>query len=148
IRELLDEASGGRPVVIAEDSRHNRWANSRALELAGITADTIPSGGVTVLDPDDGTPTGVLLEAAGIPVQEAYDRSGGLTVEQHRAASQHGVALANSVGITSFQDAGVSTDILGALSALDADGALHAWVVSSLLINDEIFGVDPIGTPL
>lgn len=147
-RLLLDEAAGGRPVVLMEDSRHNRWANTRALELAGIAVDSIPASGVTVLDPDDGTPTGVLLEAAGIPVQEAYDRSGGLSTAQHRAASRRGVELLNSFGITTFQDAGVSLDILGALAALDREGELHAWVVSSLLINDEIFGVDPIGEPL
>lgn len=147
-RHRLDEASGGRPVVIVEDSRHNRWANTRALELAGITADSIPSSGVTILDPEDGTPTGVLLEAAGIPVQEAYDRSGGLTPEQHVAASRRGVELLNSFGITTFQDAGVSVEILDPLSTLDRADELHAWVVSSLLINDEIFGFDPIGEPL
>lgn len=147
-RRRLDEAAGGRPVVIVEDSRHNRWASSRALELAGITADSIPAGGVTLLDPDDGTPTGVLLEAAGIPVQEAYDRSGGLTAAQHVAASRRGVELLNSFGITTFQDAGVSTDILSALATLDRADELHAWVVSSLLVNDEIFGFDPIGESL
>lgn len=147
-RLRLDEAAGGRPVVLVEDSRHNRWANTRALELAGITAGSIPSSGVTMLDPDDGTPTGVLLEAAGIPVQEAYDRSGGLTPAQHAAASRRGVELLNSFGITTFQDAGVSIDILQALADLDRADELHAWVVSSLLINDEIFGVDPIGEPL
>jgi predicted amidohydrolase YtcJ len=131
-----------------EDSRHNRWASTRALELAGITADSIPTSGVTLLDPDDGTPTGVLLEAAGIPVQEAYDHSGGLTPEQHAAASRRGIELLNSFGITAFQDAGVSVDILAALAGLDRADELHAWVVSSLLINDEIFGFDPIGAPL
>lgn len=147
-RRLLDDAAGGRPVVLMEDSRHNRWANSRALELAGITADSIPEAGVTLLDPDDGTPTGVLLEAAGIPVQEAYDRSGGLTAAQHAAASRRGVEILNSFGITTFQDAGVSVEILEALAALDRADELDAWVVSSLLINDEIFGFDPIGEPL
>lgn len=147
-RQRLDEAAGGRPVVIVEDSRHNRWANSRALELAGIAPDSIPEGGVTVLDAHDGTPTGVLLEAAGIPVQEAYDRSGGLTAEQHAAASRRGVEILNSFGVTAFQDAGVSVDILGALAGLDRADELDAWVVSSLLINDEIFGFDPIGEPL
>ncbi len=147
-RRRLDEAAGGRPVALMEDSRHNRWASTRALELAGITAASIPASGVTVLDPDDGTPTGVLLEAAGIPVQEAYDRSGGLTADQHAAASRHGIELLNSFGITAFQDAGVSVDILAALAGLDRADELHAWVVSSLLINDEIFGFDPIGSPL
>lgn len=147
-RLRLDEASGGRPVVLMEDSRHNRWANTRALHLAGITADDIPASGVTMLDPDDGTPTGVLLEAAGIPVQQAYDRSGRLTREQHVAASRRGVELLNSFGITTFQDVGATIEILQALTDLDRAGELHAWVVSSLLVNDEIFGADPIGEPL
>ena len=147
-RRRLDDAAGGRPVMLMEDSRHNRWANTRALELAGITATSIPSSGVTMLDPDDGTPTGVLLEAAGIPVQEAYDADGGLSPEQHVAASRRGVELLNSFGITTFQDAGVSVDILHALATLDRAGQLNAWVVSSLLINDDIFGVAPIGIPL
>lgn len=148
VRRRLDEAAGGRPVVIAEDSRHNRWASTRALELAGITAGAVPAAGVTVLDPEDGTPTGVLLEAAGIPVQEAFERAGGLTAAQHREASRRGVELVSSYGITAFQDAGVSVEILGALADLDRAGELDAWVVSSLLVNDEIFGVDPVGMPL
>lgn len=148
VRRRLDEAAGGRPVVIAEDSRHNRWASTRALELAGITAGSVPAGGVTLLDPEDGTPTGVLLEAAGIPVQEALERAGGLTAAQHREASRRGVELVSSYGITAFQDAGVSVEILGALADLDRAGELDAWVVSSLLVNDEIFGVDPVGMPL
>ncbi|QAY58894.1 amidohydrolase [Microbacterium protaetiae] len=147
-RRRLDEAAGGRPVMIAEDSRHNRWASTRALELAGITAETLPEGGITVLDPEDGTPTGVLIEAAGIPVQAAFERSGGLSPAQHAAASARGVELANSYGITAFQDAAVSVDILQALASLDQADALNAWAVTSLLINDEIFGFSPLGDAL
>ena len=147
-RARLDEAAGGRPAVIMEDSRHNRWANTRALELAGITADAIPDGGVTVLDPDDGQPTGILLEAAGIPVEEALARSGGLSPEQHRRSSQRGVEMLNGYGVTAFQDAAVSRDILAALQSLDEAGELNAWVVSSLTVNDEIFGFDPVGETL
>lgn len=147
-RRRLDEAAGGRPVMLAEDSRHNRWASSRALELAGITPETIPAGGETLLDPVDGTPSGVLLEAAGIPVQEAYDGAGGLSAEQHRAASRRGVELLNSYGVTAFQDAGASLQILEALADLDRAGELNAWAVSSLLINDPIFGFDPVGVEL
>ncbi len=148
VRARLDEAAGGRPAVIVEDSRHNRWANTRALQLAGITADSIPEGGVTVLDPVDGEPTGILLEAAGIPVEEAVARGGGLTGEQHRRASARGVELLNACGVTAFQDAAVSQDILAALQSLDEAGELDAWVVSSLTVNDEIFGFDPVGEPL
>lgn len=148
-RARLDEASGGRPVMLMEDSRHNRWANSRALELAGITADSDPGeGGVIELDPVSGRPTGVLLESAGLPVEEAMARTRRLSAEQHRAASKRGVELLNSYGVTAFQDAAVSLEILEALRALDAEGELDAWVVSSLTVNDQIFGYDPVGEGL
>lgn len=36
-RQRMDEATGGRPALLKDDSKHNRWVNTRALELAGIT---------------------------------------------------------------------------------------------------------------
>ncbi|MFT4210304.1 MAG: amidohydrolase [Microbacterium sp.] len=147
-RTRLDEAAGGRPVMLSDDSHHNRWANTTALRLAGITAGSIPADGVTLLDAADGEPTGVLLEAAGILVAQAYEAAGGLTSAQQRAASRRGVELLNGFGVTAFQDAAVSLEILGALAALDADDELNAWVVSSLTVNDEIFGFDPVGAAL
>jgi predicted amidohydrolase YtcJ len=143
-RRALDRAAGGRPVSLADDSRHNRWVSSRALELAGITAATPdPPGGEIVRDGDE--PSGLLLEAAGVLVERV---TGGLTPDQHRRASRRAIEILHGFGVTAFQDAGVSTDILGALKALDDAGELDAWVVSSLLVNDPIFGFDPIGAPL
>ncbi|UOR00489.1 amidohydrolase [Leucobacter allii] len=139
----LDDAAGGRPVMLTDDSHHNRWVSSRALELAGVAL-----GDPGVVQDSDGRATGVLLEAAGIPVARAQREVGGLTEAQERAASRHGVAILNSFGITAFQDAGVSTQTLEALRALDADGELDAWAVTSMLVNDEIFGHAEIGEEL
>ncbi|GLZ37062.1 amidohydrolase [Actinokineospora sp. NBRC 105648] len=148
-RHALDEAAGGRPVALSDDSRHNRWVSSRALELAGVTAATAdPAGGVIVRDPATGAPTGVLLEAAGVLVERALRETRALSDEQHASASRHAIGILHSFGITAFQDAGVSVDILSALKSLDEAGELAAWVVSCLLINDPIFGFDPIGLPL
>ncbi|WP_336992850.1 amidohydrolase [Leucobacter sp. VD1] len=139
----LDEAAGGRPVMLSDDSHHNRWVSSRALELAGVEPD---QDGVVV--DADGRHTGVLFEAAGIPVARALHAAGGLSAEQDRQASQRGVEILNSYGVTAFQDAAVSTPTLEALRSLDASGELNAWVVSSMLINDEIFGYTPVGEDL
>jgi hypothetical protein len=147
-RLRLDEASAGHPVMLSDDSHHNRWANTRALRLAGIAKDAIPAEGVTLLDAADGEPTGVLLEAAGILVAKAHAEAGGLTADQHRQASARGVELLGAYGVTTFQDAAVSIDILAALKSLDDAGELNAWVVSSLTINDEIFGYELIGDGL
>lgn len=127
----LDEAASGRPVMLIDDSHHNRWASSRAMQLAGIEHST-----------------GVLFEAAGLPVAAVGDAASALSPAQERAAARRGVEILNSFGITAFQDAGVSTHILEALRSLDEGGDLDAWVVTSMLINDEIFGFPEIGDDL
>lgn len=139
----LDEAAGGRAVVLSDDSHHNRWVSTRAMALAQVSA-----GQPGVLLDDSGRATGVLLEAAGLPVAQAQQDAGALSLADERRASRRGVEILNSFGITAFQDAGVSTGILRALHSLDAAGELDAWVVSSMLVNDEIFGFADIGEDL
>lgn len=62
----LDAAAGGRPVMLSDDSHHNRWVNSRAMAIAGVS---VGQPGVVV--DAEGRPTGVLYEAAGLPVARA-----------------------------------------------------------------------------
>lgn len=61
----LDEAISDRPVILVDSAGHSALVNSRAMALAGITADTPdPEGGEIVRDPKTGEPTGLLLEDA------------------------------------------------------------------------------------
>ncbi|HEV2217825.1 MAG TPA: amidohydrolase [Candidatus Dormibacteraeota bacterium] len=63
-RRELDQGTGGRPAFIDERGGHSRVANTAALRAAGITASTPdPLGGRIGRDPD-GTPNGLLQEAA------------------------------------------------------------------------------------
>lgn len=60
----MDEVSHGQPVVLWHTSGHALTANSRVLELAGITDNTPnPPGGELERD-EHGRPTGVLKESA------------------------------------------------------------------------------------
>ncbi len=62
VRQELDAVSGERPVVLRSIGRHVACANTKALELAGITRDSVaPPGGRIDLDAN-GEPTGVLHE--------------------------------------------------------------------------------------
>lgn len=148
-RQALDNAAGDRAVLLTDDSGHNRWASSLALKQAQITSDSPdPSGGQILRDPQSGEPSGVMLEAAGRQMALSIPEHARPTTEQQRACSRRGIELLHGYGVTTFQDAAVSTDILSALRALDGDDELAAWVVSSLLINDPIFGVSPVGEEL
>ncbi len=64
-REFLDEISSTHAIYLTDDSGHNGWVNTKALELAGIDANTPePEGGTIKRDPL-GRPNGVLVETAG-----------------------------------------------------------------------------------
>jgi predicted amidohydrolase YtcJ len=64
-RAQLDKAAGGRPVMLRDDSHHNRFVSSAALAAAGITGQTPnPPHGEIVRDSRTGEATGLLLEGA------------------------------------------------------------------------------------
>jgi len=62
----LDAAVSDRPVVLHAVDHHTIWVNSKALELARITADTKDPDGGTIARRDDGSPKGTLREPAAM----------------------------------------------------------------------------------
>lgn len=141
----MDEACGGRPVMLRDDSKHNRWASSAALRAAGITADTPDPDGGQILRDATGEPTGVLIEAGGLLVEEALAAHQPMSVEETAQAAARGIEMLHAHGITAFQDAAASLQLMEALHHLDSEGRLKAWTVTSMLANDFIFGADPLG---
>jgi predicted amidohydrolase YtcJ len=63
----LDEISSDRPILLIQATFHQSVANSRALELMGITRSTRDPRCGTILRESDGMPTGVLVESAQVP---------------------------------------------------------------------------------
>lgn len=127
----LDRAGAGHPVVLRDDSFHNRWANSAALRLAGITAASVsPGNGVIDKDPATGAPTGLLKEfAAFATLEQAIPPR--TDARQSQAAAAAGVTLA-SFGITGVQDAYANEAMLRVWRQADRDGKLPLHMVSSL----------------
>ncbi|HZT95625.1 MAG TPA: amidohydrolase [Chloroflexota bacterium] len=63
-RDDLDAVTTERPVVLSHTSGHVLTANSRAIELAGITSQTDDPPGGEIERDESGRPTGVLKETA------------------------------------------------------------------------------------
>jgi len=61
---LLDQLSTDHPIYLTIQSLHAAWVNSRAMEIANITAQTPDPPGGTIVRHADGTPNGILLESA------------------------------------------------------------------------------------
>jgi predicted amidohydrolase YtcJ len=63
-RDWIDSLTGETPVFVARLDGHMGLANTRALELAGVTAATQDPEGGTIVRDAAGEPTGVLKDAA------------------------------------------------------------------------------------
>lgn len=101
-RRDIDSVVADRPVYLRAYDGHTAWANSKALEVSGVTSATEFSGfGEIVRDPD-GTPTGVLKEGAMGLVSRNIPA---VTKAQRLAALEKGIGTAHALGITSIQNA-------------------------------------------
>ena len=61
-RFMLDKVTGGRPAFIFYKDTHTAWVNSRALEVAGMSAETPDPPGGRIERLPDGSPSGLLRE--------------------------------------------------------------------------------------
>ncbi|MEM7330388.1 MAG: amidohydrolase [Pseudomonadota bacterium] len=106
-KEDLDRVAPNNPVFLQDVDGHSAWANSRALAIGGITADTLsPAGGDILRDPDTGEPTGILLETAKtlITDTDAYIQGIQLSDEERLDALAQVTSFANSVGLTAAHE--------------------------------------------
>jgi len=119
----LDRISGDKAIYFEDDATHNAWVNSRALELAGISAETPDPAGGSFVREDNGEPNGLVLETAK-PIVEAAIPD--LTYEQDMASIAKAVELANSYGLTGINEARTPPHVAPAYKQLDEEGRLTA----------------------
>jgi predicted amidohydrolase YtcJ len=133
-RSDLDAIVPDRPVMLESRDVHSLWVNSKALEVAGITAETAdPASGVIVRD-SSGEPGGTLHEDAMDLVYSVVPET---SAEENAQALMIAQAEMHSLGIVSFQDAMVDRELLQPYLAAARGGKLTAHVVLSLLWDRE-----------
>jgi hypothetical protein len=139
-RQQLDELVPDRPAYMTCYDGHTGWANTAALKLAGITANTPdPTDGVVVKDPKTGEPTGILKEAAQrlmskvLPQPTPADR-----LRAIRRASEEATRL----GITTLHEAGTGEETLAQFEEARQSGALTVRVYASLAVTDAMTDAD------
>lgn len=133
-RQLLDSVIPDRPVLLVNRDHHGAWANTRALELAGLTRESAdPFDGRIEREPD-GTPSGMLQEGATALVSRIVPPS---TPAERLAGLLRAQKLLHSLGITGWQDAllgvfGGKPDPSDAYLAAAREGTLTARVTGAL----------------
>ncbi|MBB3231833.1 amidohydrolase [Halomonas stenophila] len=138
-KAVLDAIDTERPIIVYDVWGHAALANSRALELAGIDADTPdPQGGVIKHD-DRGRPNGWLYDDAQFLVDEAMPERPPLDPVD---AARRGLAVLAEEGITSFQAQSESRDTVETFAELrEAHGLTaraHFLIDSGAKTGDEL----------
>lgn len=96
-RHDLDRITAEHPIFLRRKCGHAGWANSLALKLADIDAETPdPAGGEIARDPITGEPTGILLERAMELVDNLIQEP---TPEEALAAVKNAMHHVHTMGI-------------------------------------------------
>jgi predicted amidohydrolase YtcJ len=140
-RQELDRVLPDRPGFFFAIDGHSMWANSAALEKAGVgrdTPDPVPGFSYYVRD-EHGEPTGYVLEVeAVLSLVNAVDP---ISLQSMQALLETWLPKASAAGITTVFDAGVPPigDDQGALISLYTDleqhGKLPFRVVASYMVK-------------
>ncbi|MEJ1962717.1 MAG: amidohydrolase [Gammaproteobacteria bacterium] len=101
-REWLDKISGDKAVIFRDTSFHNRWVNSKALALAGISKKSPEIPGGQIVRDASGEPNGLLFERAARPVEDLVPD---WTPQQYVQAAREAMKVANRLGITGLKEA-------------------------------------------
>ena len=137
----LDEIVPDKPAYVADESGHNAWVNTRALEAAGVTANTLdPPAGYFERN-ESGSLTGRVFESAMntftdlLPVQDVVTQQLGITKFLRQATEKGVTTIGNGYNFERH---------LEAWQELKAGGELELHVV---LFQDGNFGTGEL-TPV
>ena len=119
--EQLDEFVADRPVYLTRVDGHAAWLNSKALEVAGITSETVSPDGGQIIKDAQGNPTGVLIDNAVNLVEPLIPEP---TASEKKQAFQLAFNHLLSLGITSVHDAGVPAVDLSIYKGMQHQGEM------------------------
>lgn len=131
-RGTLDALTSKRPIWVQSSFGHTGLVNSRALQLAGITAQTHDPLGGKVGRETSGNPSGILEDAGQEIVAKQIAAA---TPAENVKAAAAALDAFRKQGVTTFLDAMAEEPALAAFTALQRDGKLTARAHFAVLIT-------------
>ncbi len=134
--DSLDLVVNDKPVWLRRIDGHAGWANTKAMELAGVTRESEDPNGGQIIRDENGYPTGVFIDtamnyiASQIPTSTTEELKNALSMAMNRLASY---------GLTAVHDAGVSSQTIAAYKQLAEEGPLPIRVNVMLAASDPLF---------
>lgn len=133
-RAKLDAAFPDNPIKLESLHGFAGFYNGKALEIAGITADTPDPDGGTINHREDGSPTGTMLVLAQNLINQHVPPPDQAMIETAIVA---GLTEMAEAGVTSIHEAGMEAEDVTAFRALAERGELPIRVYGLLNGNDE-----------
>jgi len=130
--QRLNELFPDVPVYLVRVDGHAAWCNSKALELAGITATTKIDGGEVLLK--SGRPTGVLIDNAKELVFNYIPAPSGELKTKALLSAQNNCF---AVGLTSVTDCGLPKETILLMDSLQKQGGLKMRINAMMEPSDE-----------
>ncbi len=120
-KKILDDVVPTRPVYLVAFDGHSSWANSKALQMAGITRETPDPPNGKIVRNEKGEATGALKETAGDLVAKVMPKP---SREERLAALRLGIHEANKFGLTRVHSAGQDFEWLDLYDELRRNGEM------------------------
>lgn len=133
----LDRVSTDIPIVLQAETLHSLWANSAAIELAGVTANTADPANGKIEHSEDGEPSGCFREAAQNLILDALPD---FSVEQYKQGLLIYQDMCHSFGFTGSYDPWLYThsNAVQAMKELDAEGKLRMHLHGAYWANPHL----------
>lgn len=129
-REALDALVPDRPAYVVSSDEHVMWANSKALEAAGIAVLRTRSQDEAIArDKRTGEPTGILRDSAQKLVADAVPA---LSEEDRQGALEEAMTIAHRAGVTSVQNVPGDPEDLQVMAQLRRAGEMSLRVYQLL----------------
>jgi len=131
-RATLDMLKTRRPILVMSSFGHTALVNTRALQLAKITASTPDPLGGRIDRESSGTPSGILEDAAFEKVTDIIPKP---TPAADIKAAEAALDAMRKQGVTTFLDAMASAQTLAAFAGAQQHGRLTARAHFAVLIT-------------
>ena len=130
----LDEYFKNTPIWFERVDGHAGWANSKAMQLAGVDRTSISPDGGEIIKDAKGNPTGVFIDNAMNLIVDSIPKT---SVKEMKLALIKAMKALAKVGLTSVHDAGISNTNIEVYKSLAAENNMPIRVNAMIDINDE-----------
>ena len=133
-KNILNEISNTHFIVLYRIDGHAMWVNSKVLEVANITKETVEIDGGKIVRDEFGEPTGILIDNAMQLVENIIPKN----IETRYTEIFLGISKCIENGLTEIHDMGIDVNTISVYAELAQQNQLPIRIYGAIDGNDTI----------